>query len=441
MLNLIKMTLYILSPASSSRLRYIGNLLFSFQFDLEVKVIHSISDFNRQDGILITYGKDYTEEADIIIPAEGILFENHLREELPEFEAFEDIQEIFIETHGANKKAFSFQLDVLSLCFVLVTRYEEYLPHETDDFDRYISTQSISVKNKWIQRPLVDEFILLFRMIIEKSSGLPVKWMRTYQNIPTIDIDIPFAYRGKGLLNLLILGKDILFGNVPKISQRLSFLLGGNDPYDTYSFMHKIFSEREIQPIHFILVKKHGKFDENHLVGHSSFHALVKMIGHSYEVGLHPSIFSNHAEEIMNEEKKVLEDLAGQEIQSSRQHFLRLKHPETFRILRSLGIQNDYSMSYPDQIGFRAGISTPYRWYDLLKDKATDLVIRPNCFMDASAKHYLAYSVEETIESVRRVKQTVKEVDGNFQWIWHNSSFSTAYGWKCWEKVFEALME
>lgn len=39
--------------------------------------------------------------------------------------------------------------------------------------------------------------------------------------------------------------------------------------------------------------------------------------------------------------------------------------PEHYSYLNELEIANDYSMGYPETIGFRAGTSTPYLFYDL----------------------------------------------------------------------------
>ena len=78
------------------------------------------------------------EEADISIPAEGILHEKHVRKEIPYFEPFGDIKKTYSKQQNDKKPTFTFNFDVLSLCFILITRYEEYLDHAKDEFGRYI---------------------------------------------------------------------------------------------------------------------------------------------------------------------------------------------------------------------------------------------------------------------------------------------------------------
>jgi len=39
----------------------------------------------------------------------------------------------------------------------------------------------------------------------------------------------------------------------------------------------------------------------------------------------------------------------------------------------SVKIEEDYSMGYPEVCGFRAGICTPFKFYDLLNETETDL--------------------------------------------------------------------
>ena len=54
------------------------------------------------------------------------------------------------------------------------------------------------------------------------------------------------------------------------------------------------------------------------------------------------------------------------------------------RILIDAGIAEDYSMGYPDEPGFRAGIARPYYFYDVAEDHQTNLKIFPFQVMDAT---------------------------------------------------------
>ena len=104
------------------------------------------------------------------------------------------------------------------------------------------------------------------------------------------------------------------------------------------------------------------------------------------------------------------------------------------------GIEEDYSMGYPDHIGFRAGTSTPHRFYDLTEDCITSLIVYPFALMDVSLKNYLFLSPEKAAEEIKKVLDSVKAVKGTFMMIWHNESLSSRGEWKGWRSVFERML-
>ena len=66
----------------------------------------------------------------------------------------------------------------------------------------------------------------------------------------------------------------------------------------------------------------------------------------------------------------VLQTILGKEVISSRFHYIRLLMPKSYKDLVSAGISEDYSMGYPDEPGFRAGIARPFFFYDVEEDTA-----------------------------------------------------------------------
>ncbi|MBK6903035.1 MAG: polysaccharide deacetylase family protein [Saprospirales bacterium] len=125
----------------------------------------------------------------------------------------------------------------------------------------------------------------------------------------------------------------------------------------------------------------------------------------------------------MKEEKERLEGICGQQIRKSRQHFLRLRLPESFRALLEADLTEDYSMGYADAIGFRAGTSVPFRWYDLAGENATGLLVVPFQVMDITLKKYMGLSPEEATKRMLDLVNVVRRTGGTFCCIWHNSSF------------------
>lgn len=345
----------------------------------------------------------------------------------------------FFETDQPDQ--FDLSFDIFALIFYLISRYEEYGQHMVDNHGRYQSDQSSAVQNNFLHLPIVDLWIEQLRKLIIKKTGIALQSPSTFTICPTIDIDLPYAYRTKNSKNLLALIRDSFFMKWDKVQLRIDYLFHQKDPFDTYDYLTTSLEEFGSSVIFFCLCKYQRPYDENFLLQHPLFNKLVNKLSKSFTIGIHPSYSSNHQKEIISEEKSVLSRITGLPINQSRQHFLRLKFPDTYRSLIQCEIRHDHSMMYPDRIGFRASTCHPFSWYDIENECATHLRIYSPCIMDVTLKDYLSLSPTEAISLIIQMKNAVIHVNGHFEFIWHNSSFSALHGWEGWEDVYKELIK
>ena len=125
----------------------------------------------------------------------------------------------------------------------------------------------------------------------------------------------------------------------------------------------------------------------------------------------------------------------GKPITKSRQHYIKLHLPQTYRNLLTIGITDDYSMGFADSIGFRAGTSFDFYWYDLLNEEQTNLKIHPFCVMDVTLKDYMKLRWEHGNFVLKRLEEDVQKVDGTMTLIAHNESLSGYAEWAKWNEV------
>ena len=118
-----------------------------------------------------------------------------------------------------------------------------------------------------------------------------------------------------------------------------------------------------------------------------------------------------------------------------------MKFPETYRNLAERDITDDYSMGFANEIGFRAGICTPFNFYDLDNESESTLRIHPFGIMDATLNLYMKLSQDEAVARVKKIIREVKRVNGDFIFIWHNETLSDDMQWKGWRKVYEEIIE
>ena len=103
-----------------------------------------------------------------------------------------------------------------------------------------------------------------------------------------------------------------------------------------------------------------------------------------FEVGLHGSYNSAFAADRLTAEKVELEQATGLTVTSIRQHFLHWDARVTPHLQARAGFSADTSLGFNRNIGFRAGTSLPFRWFDVGSDSAVDLVELPMLIGDVA---------------------------------------------------------
>ena len=168
---------------------------------------------------------------------------------------------------------------------------------------------------------------------------------------------------------------------------------------------------------------------------------MIKHLADHAQMGIHPSFASNFDFETLKMEKNRLENIVNKEVIHSRQHFLKLELPKTYRNLNELLVEFDYSMGYASMPGFRASICTPFYFYDLELEKMTNLMVHPFCVMDATFKFYLKYNPEKSLDTIKYFVDQVKNVNGQFVSLWHNEAWSDYKEWKGWKNLYQNMIE
>jgi hypothetical protein len=139
--------------------------------------------------------------------------------------------------------------------------------------------------------------------------------------------------------------------------------------------------------------------------------------------------------EIYSEEKNWLSQISQQTIIHSRQHYIHLPLPKTYQILSKMKIEQDWSMGFNDNVGYRSGSSIPYFWFDIYENEKTNLIVNPFSIMDVSCKNYLKINGFQANQLGNLFKQTIQYYKGNFCFIFHNESVSETDGWEGWKNT------
>lgn len=430
--------LLVYTPVVTSRLKYIFNLVLKQLAGYDYTLTTSEEEFKSSNNSKLNYS--HTPLADeIFIHSSGFLEEKGIDDKTANIELFS-----WDDTIGffKVKQPSAVPFDMFAAAFYLVSRYEEYLPHIRDPHNRFTPNQSIAFNNHFLHKPVVNIWAdKLKSMINEKYPSLHFR-ENHYKFISTIDIDNAFAYVEKGGLRTVgALGRSLFFLNFNEFTERLQVIAGlKNDPYDTYNFILDVHKKHNVQAIYFFLVGEYGENDKNVSIKSYRLQTLIKTLADYGKVGIHPSYASSKEPKRLKRELNSLSRILKREVTRSRQHFLRLTLPFTYRHLIDVDITEDYTMGYANNIGFRAGICSPFKFYDLDLETETQLTVYPFAVMDATLLYYMNVPPDEAINYIKPLVDEVKAVNGTFISLWHNESLSEKFPWTNWRHVFEELI-
>lgn len=414
----------------SPRLRYINHIVFECILGLRVEYCLDLDHFEGIIGPKVNYTQLKIHNSINISPS-TLLFESNIKAQIPSFRVIEDTPILF----PTQDEDLSF--DPLAACFYIVSRYEEYHSTKKDEHQRFPAETSIQHQLGILHIPIAQVWAHMLKETLKaKFKDLRFK-KPAFTFLPTFDIDMAWSYKEKGVYRSLGAGlKSLSKLDFQSLQERWQVSTGAKqDPFDTFEYIKAQTNKYNHSSLYFFLVGKHSPFDKNISPDNKNFIQLIKTIASNHKVGLHPSYYSENQ---LEEELNTLQTIIGAPIEMSRQHYVRLKLPSTYQLLLEQKIYADYSMGYPDQLGFRNGLAIPTPWYDLEKEEQTSLIIHPFQIMDVTLKNYLQQAPEQAIEKIKSIINSVHNYGGTCISIWHNSSFDLQ--WKGWKKVFEEML-
>lgn len=419
------------------RVRYIFKHIFTRILMIPVDFTSKKEEFENFDGSKLSYTKSPLGN-EFFIKSHEMLFEQGVNDLEISMQNWENVPCFFFTS---KKSAIPF--DIFAASFVLISRYEEYLPHVKDTHGRYTATQSLAYKYRFLEKPVVDIWAFkLLKILQERFPEYSFK-KRTYKYISTIDIDNAFAYKHKSLLRTVGgFVNDVLSLKIMEVIYRLFVLLNIRvDPFDTFQKLLRLKKEHNIQTIFFFLIGDYTSFDTNVSASKQKFRLLIKEMVDYATVGLHPSYFTMHDAALLKKEKERLENITNISVKRSRQHYLRFSLPETYQSLIDLEIEEDYSMGYASHVGFRASTCTPFYFYDLDFEIQTPLKVFPFAVMDTTLNDYMKLTPKQSLGKIKELKDEVKAVQGTFITLFHNESLSDYLRWKGWKRLYESMLK
>ena len=431
------MKMLVLVEKVTNRVHYALELVFSNLLGIGCDITSQKEVFLHYRGPKMSYGSAPVAD-ELFLKSTGLLFEHGIGMQRLNPAAVDG--ELVLFPVYSQRSLLPF--DVLAASFYVVSRYEEYLPFVPDQFGRFRPESSCLFEYEVLDRPIVDIWADMFlSKLVERYPDLQSP--RTFEFLPTYDIDSAWAYRHKGMFRTVGgLARDFIDGKRDNMSYRMKVLFGREaDPFDSYEKQFRLQRKYGLHPVYFILCGDYNPYDKSISIRNTAFQNLIKHLGDYAEVGIHPSFASYAEPERIEKETQRLSSILNREVTQSRFHFLHFTLPHSYQHLVELDITDDYTMGYASQPGFRAGTSRAFRFFDIENDAPTNLTVHPFAVMDGTLRDYLDLDVEQSFEKLKSIINEVRKVNGTFCYLTHNETLGGKGRWKGWPEMYEQMIE
>jgi len=432
--------------------------------------------FNDYLGLDFEIKKNSSSEYIIILPNKNqLIIEDHFfslfkdgldylsKENIPEFVTYSEnpftVEENIPVLFGSpeviiiNKleKIISCKIDIFSGIFFMLTRWEEYVIQERDQFLRFPEILSLSIRNGLAHRPIVDEYVeMLWNML--QYLGFPgERKLTNYEPVITHDVDHILRYRSFPKF-LRILAGDLFLRKRPALIlstiKEYYLIKSGRkkDSFDTFDNLMDL-SESINTISHFYFLsqtqtkksnRKYENYDFRYDVNREDVSSIIKKIrSRGHIVGLHGSYKSFQDGDLYSDEITRLRKLST-DISEGRQHYLRFLPPVTWRIEDQNNIKLDSTLGFTNEIGFRCGTCHKYAVFDFLKRERIDLIEMPLLVMEVALVKITKDPVD-FINQICSIIDIVKKYKGKFVLLWHTNSFNV-YEWKKYQKYYADII-
>ena len=400
--------LLIYTPEITIRLRYVAQQFFSRILGLKFTLTTDRSAFLAYSGPKLAYAKQ-SLGVGLWMKSHDLLFDGGIEDYPIGVVEWSGIP-CFFQTAEHEPIA----CDLLAASFYLLTRYEEYLPHVSDEHGRFPAAQSLGARHGFLMLPVVDLWAQrLLGLLTEQFGDLKAqKNVYHYCSMLNVSASHEFLYRGflRQISGVLM---DILGFKLRRLGYRALVGMGmKRDPYDLYEEVLKAHKKLGQVPKVFFQLAQYGPFDKNVSPYNRHFQHLIKSVGDYAQIALAASYASFDDPELLLEEKKVLSDIVHRPIDSCKTRYNRLNIPLTYRDMVDAGFTQDYSMGYTHDLGFRAGTCTPFYFYDLYLEMQQPIMVYPFAVQD-----YALLKEKSVADALRKMQAMYDQVHQLGGWM------------------------
>lgn len=332
-----------------------------------------------------------------------------------------------------------FHHDLLKSAFYLLSGYDEqFVNKKRDHWGRVTYEGSIQQRLNIIDRPLVNEY---FDIIIEgineyllhhdKDPIAKRTLFSTFGFLLSHDIDVidkfGWPHLGFKLKELAGLAKT---EHTKKQIFKATFQSAvqfinpwRSNPYWNFEYLLEVEKKHEIKAAYYFLDKDRDGGSKYDFTDSRLLHLFNQLSEAGHEIGIHGTSKTIDNEQVLKDQKVLLEKNANITVYGGRQHRLLLDIPKTFRNHAAAGLRYDSTIGFAEREGFRNSFCLPFKPYDFENQKAIEIWQFPLVAMDVTLFSHRKLSNAQILETIDTLMNQVEKHHGIFTLLWHNSFF------------------
>ena len=332
--------------------------------------------------------------------------------------------------------------DIVMSAFWHLSRWEERPGSARDERGRFPASAALFDP----EEAAADRLVERFRSIAASPPPEPLTVALTH------DIDTPMRWSGvQAVAGAAARAKAAAARRRPReLARELRGLAGlprhrarGTDPNWCFERIAGIERSHGAFSTYFVLAGHHHPADGSAPRVYERVRPAIvtQVTAQGDEIGLHPSYTASEHLALIAEERARLEGLTGGQVRGVRFHYLRHDAHATLPELDRLGFAYDSSQGYADRPGMRAGLSHPYRPYDVAADRPLAMLELPLVAMDATLAEdrYLGLSADDGLQRAVATLEQAARAGGTVSILWHNDRFEPAYA-RGWDRAYDRLL-
>jgi hypothetical protein len=334
-----------------------------------------------------------------------------------------DGEPLFVETAPGE---FRCTEDLPASAVLVLSRYEEINAPRRDEHGRFRATDSMAVRDGYLDRPIVDEWGLALEEVI---TALEPRFRadRRLRVKVSHDVDligIPFGLREPAVQILLrrkfgVALRDLLSGFTGVLPGTLGQVIEICEQVQELGLKSTLYWKASPRTAH----------DSGYDIADPRVARVMEWArAHGVEMGVHPGYGTFGNPEELAAEVERCRQAIGERAIGGRQHYLRWS-PQTWIDWERCGLAYDSTVGYADRVGFRAGTCWPYRPWLWTENRRAELLEIPLVVMEQSliSPAYMRLSPEESVAAVTGLLRKCRMVGGVFTLLWHNNNLGRPY--------------